>query len=152
RIRIDEPRREGDPVVAAPVAGRHEHARREAHDVPRARGERALVEVVEIEVLDAIRALERAEVLEMEVAAAPRGGRGIERRAAGPVLPEEVAGAAKKPGARRAHALVLATEAFQTSSGVEAVDAPGNRVVRNSRSRTGTGRGDGSQRRRGHLS
>src|SRR5262249_5951268 len=110
---MDEEAAEAAPFACVETGfrGRQDEAARESHRIARARRERGLVEVVEVEVLEPVAAPEGAEVLEMEIATRPRERRAIEPSAS-PVVPEQVAGAAKEREGVLRHRLVLEPQAL----------------------------------------
>ena len=76
RVTIEDIRAERQGLVLRQrqPGRRGEHAREEAREVPCGGCERGLVEVVQVEVDEPVVALVAAEVLEVQVAAGPRGG------------------------------------------------------------------------------
>lgn len=106
----------------AELPARHQQAGRAASQVPGAGRERGFVEVVEVEVLEPVVARERAEVLDVQVAANPRERGVVQWRGARPVLVEEVAGAAEEREGTLPHALVLPMQALGVTTLIEATD------------------------------
>lgn len=105
------------------AVGPDQHAGEETDEVPGARRQHRFVEIVDVEIDEAVVALEAAEVFEVQVAAQPGARRFAERRLRREALVEQVAGGAEEDEGAGAHVAELERQPLGVAPGVERQNA-----------------------------